>query len=160
MQSFTDTTRHKWAVDVTVATVKRVKAQLDGLDLLGVADPKSDLYRRLAFDPSFMCDVLYVVVRPEADAAGVSDEQFAGRLSGEVLDAATAALLNAIADFFPKGQRDLLRKAAGKIDQAVTLAGTRAAAAIDAMDPQRMLDDALSASATSSPAPSASTPAP
>ena len=158
MQSFTDTTGHKWAVDVTVATVKRAKALL-AVDLLSVAEQDSDLYRRLALDPVFMCDVLYAACKPEADALGVTDEQFGERLRGEALDAATDALLRAIADFFPKGRREMLRAAAAKIDQALTLSGQRGAAEMERLDVTSLLDDARSASATSSPARSASTPA-
>ena len=81
MKSFTDNTGRTWTLSVTVGTIKRVRA-LCNVDLAGVisiesgAQPKVDLLERLGSDPVLLVDVLYAVCKPEADAKGVTDEEF------------------------------------------------------------------------------------
>ena len=109
MQSFTDTTGRAWCVSVTVATVRRVK-QLLNIDLLQVALDEGKLLTRLADDPVFLVDVLYAVCKDQADAAAITDEDFGRAMAGDVIGAATQALLESLADFFPRpqfGQRHL-----------------------------------------------------
>lgn len=106
MQSFTDTEGRAWEVRVTTWTVERCRNLLD-VDLCDVAS----LAPRLMDDPVLLAKVIYVACKPQADAAGVTDEQFTNALYGDVIDDATNAMIEAIIDFFQKSRRDLMRQA-------------------------------------------------
>jgi len=57
-----------------------------------------------------LCDVIFVLVKPQADAAGVSDEQFAAALGGDAILAAQTAFYEELVDFFRKlGRTDLAK---------------------------------------------------
>ncbi|MFW6159189.1 MAG: hypothetical protein ACOC8E_07520 [Planctomycetota bacterium] len=112
MAEFRDTQDRVWLVQITTATLKRVKALLD-LDLGRMAADGS-LYQVLANDPILLCDLLYAICKPEADARDVSDEDFGRGLAGDAIDDATTALMEGLIDFFPKGRRELHRKALDK----------------------------------------------
>lgn len=96
--TFTDAQGRVWDVTVTVATIKRVRALL-GVDLLEAVAGK--LVDQLLRDPILLADVVYAVCKPQADAAGVSDEAFGEALAGQPIDNATEALLRAIVAFCP-----------------------------------------------------------
>lgn len=98
MRSFTDTAGRTWTVALPVSTLKRVRA-LVGVDLPSVLDGR--LLDQLLRDPVLLCDVVYAVCKPEADARGVSHEDFLGAMYGDVIGAAMDALLEELADFFP-----------------------------------------------------------
>jgi hypothetical protein len=112
MKTFKDNAGRAWSVQINVDALKRVRSLLD-VDLLEVLEGK--LIDRLSGDPVFLCDVLYAVVKPEADAQKVSDEDFGRAMGGDALDGATAALLEELVDFFPQGRRKVLRKAMDKL---------------------------------------------
>jgi hypothetical protein len=116
MKSFTDNAGRSWSVEVNVAALKRVKG-LAGVDLLEVLD--GTLIDRLIRDPVLLCDVLYAACKPEADAKGVSDEEFGRAMAGDAIEHATGALLDEIVSFCPS-PRD--RAALGRV-----LAATRTA---------------------------------
>ncbi len=112
MRTFKDNAGRAWSVQINVDALKRVRSLLD-VDLLEVLEGK--LIDRLSGDPVFLCDVLYAVVKPEADAQKISDQDFGRAMGGDALDGATAALLEDLVDFFPQGRRKVLRKAMDKL---------------------------------------------
>jgi hypothetical protein len=128
MKTFADTAARTWAIIVNVAAVKRVRELLQ-VNLLEIADQKAKLLERLVDDPCLLCDILFCLVKPEADAKGVSDEDFGRGLAGDALGAATDALLSEIADFFPKGRREIMQRILAKLtalqDKATSLALTK-----------------------------------
>ena len=104
MVQFRDAKGDVWNVVVNGGTVKRA------LDLLKVdiGDPlagKLPTLTRFDTDIAFKVDLLFVVCLPEADGRGVSDVEFAERLEGDALYAASEAFLEALADFFQKLRR-------------------------------------------------------
>jgi hypothetical protein len=125
MKTFADTSARTWAITVNVAAVKRVRELLQ-VNLLEIADQKAKLLERLVDDPCLLCDILFCLVKPEADAKGISDEDFGRALAGDALGAATDALLSEIADFFPKGRREIMQRILAKLtalqDKATSLA--------------------------------------
>jgi hypothetical protein len=158
MKTFTDTQGRVWTIAITVDAVKRVRA-LTGTDLLAVAG--GDLLERLSTDPVLLADVLYAVVKPEADAKQVSDADFGRALAGDAIGAATTALLQDVVDFFPAPKRALLAKALGKLTEVQDLALAAASARVDALDAVSLVDQAQTPGPSSgdSPASSASIPA-
>ena len=129
MKAFTDTQGRAWALVVNVSAIKRVRDVL-GVDLLDVAN--GELLSRLADDPCVLVDVLFVLCKPEADAKGVSDEDFGRGMVGVVLDEASAALMRELLDFFPSTQR---ARALGKMARKIVEQEAALAQAVEAMKP-------------------------
>jgi hypothetical protein len=142
MKTFADNTGRTWAVVVNVTAVKRVRDLLQE-NLLEIAEPAGKLLERLVEDPCLLCDVLYCLVKPEADSKGVSDEDFGRGLAGDALGAATDALLEEIADFFPKGRREVLHRILGKLTALQGRAATLALARLEDPALDRQLEKDL-----------------
>ena len=166
MATFTDKVGRVWTVEISVDTVKRVRTVLD-IDLLSIADRESDVLEKLLDDPVMLCNVLFVVVEPQAKEAGVSDEDFGRSLFGDVLDDATKAFLMGLADFFPRRRRELLKAALSKVDEVVDrlsdLAEKRLTSGELDRELEKVVESALAkfgSSSTTLPASSESTPAP
>lgn len=121
-RSFTDTAGRTWPVTITVTDLKRVR-QLTGIELgkltlQGLAE--------LVADPATFADVLYVLVKDEADRLGVSDVSFGRALSGDVMEAAALSFWRAWADFCPSQTRQVVLGLAARAmrtrDEVVTAA--------------------------------------
>ena len=115
MKTFTDNKGRTWTLEVTVATVKRVRG-LCKVDLNSIVEldknnkPSAELLERLSSDPVLLVDVLYAVCKPQADKLGVTDEDFGEAMAGDAIEYATSALLEEIIDFFPEAKRLVMRK--------------------------------------------------
>ena len=112
MHTFTDTSSRVWTLVINVDVIRRVRA-LANVNLLDAVDGR--LLERLVTDPVLLCDILFAIVQPDAEQRKVSDQEFGRALGGDVLDAATTALLEDLVDFFPNAKRTLLRKAMQKL---------------------------------------------
>lgn len=111
MKTFKDNADRSWTVAINVAAIKRVR-DLTGVDLMEVLD--GSLIEKLIRDPVLLCDVIYVVCRPEAEARSVSDEDFGRAMAGDAIEHATTALLDELVNFSPN-PRD--RKSAQRVLQ-------------------------------------------
>lgn len=115
MKTFTDNTGRTWTLSVTVGTIKRVRA-LCGVDLANIITmesgktPNVGLLERLASDPVLLVDVLFAVCKPEADAKGITDEEFGRAMQATPLSLPATALLGRDHRFFPRGERKVFRK--------------------------------------------------
>ena len=125
MRQFTDAKGTSWEVRVTAGTIKRVQDLL-GVDLGKLLDGKPPLLTRIHTDIIFLVDLIYVVVKPQADQRQVSDVQFAELLEGDALLAAHDALLEELADFFQKLRQTHLATAIQKQASIVAEAIRRA----------------------------------
>lgn len=166
MKTFNDNAGRTWTVSINVDAIKRVRSLLQ-INLLEAVEGK--LIERLATDPVMLCDVLYVLCKPEADAKSVSDEDFGRAMAGDAIEAGTTALLEELVDFFPPAKRRVLAKALAKLKtleaKAVQLADQR----LDDPKLDRQLEQILAGaelpettlggSSGNSPASSASNPA-
>jgi len=161
MHSFTDNAGRAWAVAVNVDTIKRVRA-LVNVDLLSVFD--GQLLAQLSSDPVLLCDVLYAVLKPEADTRNISDVDFGRAMAGDAIGHATGALLDELADFSRNAaQRQVTHKALAKTRAVEARAVELMAQRVDALGVEQVLAMALknaAASSGNSPASPASTPAP
>lgn len=104
MKTFTDTAGRTWTISLNGHTMKMVKDLIE-FDLMGVVNGK--LLERLINDPVLLCDVVYALVKEQADAQGVTDIEFGRSMAGDSIDLATTALLEELADFFPRRRRAL-----------------------------------------------------
>ena len=109
MKTFTDNQGRNWSIVVNVSTVKRVRSMLK-IDLLSILVDEGKLIEQLNTDDMLLCDIIYALVKPDADARQVSDEDFGAAMAGDAIGAATAAFLDELADFFPEPKRRLLKR--------------------------------------------------
>jgi hypothetical protein len=163
MKTFNDSAGRTWTVDINVDTIKRVRdlTKTDderGVNLLEVVEGK--LIDRLEADPILLVDVLYIVCKPEADKQNVSDEDFGRAMRGDAIANGTKALLEDLADFFPEGKRQMIRKVLAKMETLRARAMAAVGARIDSQELDQLLERALNVSSGSLPASSASTPDP
>ena len=133
MRTFKDNADHEWTVAVNVTSVSRVKDLL-GVDLLALGEQsvkaEDQLICRLISDPVLLCNVIYCIVKPDADKAGISDEEFGRAMAGDAIDHATKALLEEIVNFFPNRRHReraarVLETTWAMIDKAQDLMDTR-----------------------------------
>jgi len=149
MKTFNDTKGREWQVAINVATVKRVRDLLE-LDLLEIAPAEDEsatppLFLRLAEDPILFADVLYVLCKPECDGRNVSDEDFGAALGGDVIGAATDALLAEIVNFFHGSKRQTLAKALAMTNKLRARRDTLVMERMDSPQMEKQLDELLSA---------------
>lgn len=108
MATFRDGNGREWHINVTVADVKRVKEQT-GLLLTCLVEDKLMPLATLVSDPVKLVDTVWVLIEPQAKAAGLTDEQFGQSLSGDSVDQMANAFMEALTDFFPKRQSAMLK---------------------------------------------------
>lgn len=99
MRTFKDGKGKQWSLSVSFASLKRVKSILQ-VDLLSISEGTPPLALRLDIDPVLLVDVLFVLLKPDADAAGISDEQFGEDLGGDGFASAREAFWDELSDFF------------------------------------------------------------
>lgn len=157
-QTFTDNTGRQWMLVVDTAAIKRLRKRLD----VDLADVSGKTLERLSDDPVLLVDALWLLCEEDAAKAGVSDAAFGRALSGDPIDDAVTALLEAVIDFFPKSRRGPLRRIRTAMQRIANrretlLADPRLDAAID-LAMEEMLQKTLTRlqSATGSPASSES----
>jgi hypothetical protein len=167
MRTFSDRTGRVWTVDVNTWSIERVKG-LTKVNLLDLADGQT--IARLMTSPILLVNVIWCLIKPEADALGISDEDFGRAMAGDAIDQATTALLEDLADFFPnprqrEGIHLVMSRYRATQDQLVEmvieeLPQKLADSEQEARTRARALLSTISKSSTASPAMSASTPAP
>ena len=158
MKTFPDTTGRTWTIALTIDAAKRVRSLLD-VNLLELEAGDPPLLTRLGTDVILLCDVIFALVKPQADAAGVSDEQFAAALGGETILAAQTAFYEELVDFFRKLGRGDLAKAVDAQRRIIDLAIARIETRIDRLDLEAAVETTLGEPSMSSPPSSESTPA-
>ena len=159
MTSFRDTAGRTWQISLTIDALKRVKSLLQ-IDLTEPLQGEPPLMTRLAIDVLLLCDVLFALIKPQADAAGVSDEVFGASLGGEAILATQEALTQEWLDFFQNLRRTHLVTAIQKqrdLVQAIVAAGEQRLAQIQ---PDQAVAELFGGSSTAPPVSSASSPAP
>jgi len=116
MATFKDNQGKEWSLSLDAFAIKQCRADA-GVDLVDIEDGR--VFDKLA-DPVALVDSLWVLCRKQAAAATptIGQEDFAARLTGDAYAAASDAMGEAIADFFPNHRRKLLRAV---MDKAATL---------------------------------------
>lgn len=116
MKVFCDTSGTEWKISVNVLTIKRVLEET-GLRLTDIFSSEQKISQFFSDDVKF-CEVLWAIVKPQADAAGKDAEQFFAAIDGTVIEQALGALLEKVADFFQEPRRSLLRRVLAKFRAA------------------------------------------
>lgn len=113
-KSFVDGAGRTWVLNLTIAAMRRAKAQ--GVDLsqsmIGL--------EQVMDDEVVLASGLYAIVQPEAEKLSITSEQFdAGLSTGEIIGSAQDALWEALHDFFPPARRPML--AAARISKQLAI---------------------------------------
>jgi len=162
MRTFKDSQGRGWDLAINVDAVKRVRSLLD-IDLLSITDDKGKLLERIADDEVLMVDLVYVILKPQADARNVTDEDFGRAMAGDAIDAAYAAFLEELAGFFRNPQRrELLKKTLEKLSALEGKILQKAQERLASGEIDRKVEELLTSgnSSGNSPASSESTQAP
>ena len=147
MKLFTDATNQQWEIALTIGSAKRVKSLL-GIDLLQPESGDPPLLTRLGSDEMLLCDIIYCLVKPQADATAVSDEQFGELLGGETILAAQTALYEELIDFFQQRGRTDRSRAVAAQKQMIELAIQNADQQIAQIDLNAVLSQTSGSSST------------
>jgi len=150
MSAFTDNAGRTWTISVTFGSIKRVK-ELLGVNLARLEDGDPPLLTQLGTDVVLLCDVIYCLIKPQADAQDVSDEQWAAAMGGEAILSAHNAFYEALQDFFRSAGRPDVVKAARKQKVMIELAVKAGEQRLDGIDPEREIESIYGGSDTSSP---------
>ncbi len=139
MRTFQDSAGRTWTIAVTVDAVKRVRDLLKE-DLLDI----ERVFPRLLLDPILLCDAVYCICKPQADAENITDVDFARAMAGDAIAHAKAALVEELVDFFPEpSQRETLRLAVEKYGQLNQRAAALIKAKLDRTDLPQEIEAAL-----------------
>jgi hypothetical protein len=103
MAKFTDHTGHEWKLLLTYGSAKRVK-DVTGVNLALAGAGNTEWVNLIFDDPGKLVGILWELCEEQAKAANVTAEQFGERFDGTTLSVAGDALLEAVADFFPRSR--------------------------------------------------------
>jgi len=158
MRTFKDSAGRTWPVSLTVDAIRRVRSLLN-VDLCNLLDGDPPLLARLELDPVLLCDVLFALLKLEADAQSVSDVAFGLAMGGDCLTLAQDALFQELADFFRQRRRMDLAKAIQKQSQLVAAAVRTAESKVEAISEEAAVASIFGNSSGNSLASLESTPA-
>lgn len=141
MSSFKTTDGRTFYVPVNYLTVKRVR-DLCGVNVLDILGPGEKLSSFLTDDVKLL-EVVCAVVRPQLADIDWSDDKFFSVVDGEVIRAATEALIDEVANFFPEPRKGLVKKVIARVRSAAAEMQRRQVAAAEAALSQADFDAAL-----------------
>ena len=154
MKKFADRNDVKWDIDITVGTLKRVRAALD-VDLFKITDDKFALMQEILNDPVLLVDILFIVCEQQVEERGMTDVQFGESLDGDTLFSAMNSFIEGMTDFFPERRgREALKKLMSKGREVYDLVSEREIKRIENLDVAKAatdLEKTLSKSSTNSP---------
>jgi hypothetical protein len=157
MKTFADSAGRTWTVSLTLDSVKRVRDLL-GVNLLELDQGEPPLLTRIGTDVILLCDMIFAILKPQADAAGVSDAEFGAALGGEVIMAAQKAFYEELVGFFRQLGRGDLARAVEAQQRMILLAVAAVERRIEGVDVEGEIEKTLGSWSGSSPASSGSTP--
>lgn len=140
--TFTDTAGRVWSMEIGTTTIKRVRTLLS-VDLMEFVE--GTLMGKLMGDVVLFVDVLYAICKPEADARGVTDEQFGQAMSGDVLQAAEEAMAEGLFRISHPSRREAARKVWEKAKRLRARATEAVMVRLDDPAIERRFDELLAA---------------
>ena len=143
MKQFSDNKDRAWSISLTIDAVKRVRDLL-GVNLLDIESGEPPLITRLATDEILLCDVIFCLIKPQADSQEISDSEFGQSLGGDAILAAQQALYQELVDFFQQRGRTDRAHALTKQQKVITKAIAYATAQVDAIDLEKLASGKLS----------------
>ncbi len=146
MRKFKDRLDREWVVEINVSAVRRVE-RLTGINLLKLLDKAEDgstLLGRIGSDPLTLIDVLFALVKPDADKAGVDQDSFDRAFSGDVLLDSRNAVLEELTLFFPDQRiRNLIAALVRQGEKVADLISTGSMETLETLDIEATASDVL-----------------
>jgi len=151
---FKDTAGRTWSVEITIDTARRVRDRV-GVDLLSTK--LLDLLESVLGDLVLLCDVLFVIVEPQARERAVTDSEFGKSMAGDALWEGSKAFLEGIRLFTPNPRdRDRVGKFTRLLMKASEKEGTKQDEAMEALQVHLLGPDSGQPSSSSQALPASS----
>lgn len=129
---FKDTINNEWDCKITFGIIDQIKELMD-IDLSTLSDDP-DLFLSIVREPRKFFDLLYAVLKKQADARNMTKDQFDDAISdGAVIEDALDCFVLGIANFSPRQKRDLLLKIWHKITETTSTAIANAEKEVDSI---------------------------
>lgn len=106
---FKDLAGREWNLNINIGAMRRAKTQNIDLSM-----PVNQL-REFVMDDVFMVDAIWAVIQPDADAKGISKEQFESAIDGKAIESARDALWVALEEYYPDPKAQMLRAALNSV---------------------------------------------
>jgi hypothetical protein len=129
MSAFKDSTGHEWQIEITVGSLSKVKNET-GLNL-AIASKDAAWLEAVYGDPAKFAEILWSLCERQAKDANVSPEEFANRLTGPVIEAASEQLVVSVCDFFPRSA--VAKAIRERFKKILTEADAKAVATIESL---------------------------
>ena len=110
MAAFKDSNGRDWILRLNVGTIRAIRDK----HKVNLATLDGTAYDQLEGDPELLVDVLWSLCAAQATVANVTEVQFGEAMIGDAIENATAAMLEAIGDFFPSRKRQMVQTLAQK----------------------------------------------
>lgn len=117
MHAFKDAKGREWEITANFATYSRVKSKCD-VNLTDIVEEDRKCLRQLA-DPFVLGDVVWCMVERQAEARGVTRDDFGAGLDGDAWEAASRALMDEMVFFCRPSVRPMLEMTIRKTDEAI-----------------------------------------
>lgn len=115
MARFTDNDGREWEILLDAPTAIRIREDCDEAFLKDDFNPgKASTYQRMQEDPVLLCRVVYLLCEQQIKERGMTDRQFYLSVLGDAIDRATEALLQAIVNFTPRRDRQMMEALVGQ----------------------------------------------
>jgi len=150
MKTFTDNAGRTWTISLTIDAAKRVRDLLK-IDLLQPEEGDPPLLTRIGTDEILLCDVIYCLIKPQADQQNISDEQFGQALGGDAILSAQTAFYEELIDFFRKRGRVDRAQAVAAQKKVIDLAILKVETTLSALDLEAVIEKTFGESSGNSP---------
>jgi hypothetical protein len=171
VKTFKDNQGRVWSVQINVTTLRRVLDLLK-VNLLKLTEGGVEGLGEFLSNIILLVDTLYCLCKDEADARGVTDEEFGRSMWGDAIQGGMDAFLEEYADFFPDAKkREILKQWLAKGRRVEAILSERGLKEMEKLGDVEVADRVMAEVAAgrlplsngksgSTPASSASTPAP
>jgi len=134
LPTFADAKGRVYHLDPTMRDFRTVTTET-GISLMGVLQSGEELVKFLFGSCDLLGQVLWLIVRKQAEAKGITPDDFEDSLTGDVMRSGAEAVLFATAGFYPRAAygesvRQNLPRVLDALDQSVSL---RTGEALDAI---------------------------
>lgn len=102
--SFIDSKGTEWHLEITLQTAKSIE-KTDFSELtdqkISLFHPDNEFFQLLLSDTAVAFAVIWCIVKSQADAQSITEDEFCSRIKGQTIQLGLNALWEAITDFFP-----------------------------------------------------------
>ncbi len=113
MKSFKDNIGREWQLSININTIRKIKEKfkIDVSLFLRIDQEGLNVAELQKLDdPLLLTDLLFFICEKQAESQGITAESFADAISGNAIESATWAFLEAVAEFWPLSKRNAMMK--------------------------------------------------